>query len=439
MVLLGWNAVASPRSITGVTLAPSQDTRHLPMFLSNIVQSFNLRRKATRMNGPRSTQPRRHRPGRLCAFTLIELLVVIAIIAVLIALLLPAVQAARAAAQRIQCTNNMKQIALACMNYEGINQCFPTQSQNPAITTQNDLTVGWIAPLLQFTEAMPFYNALNFNIDLMGSGFGGCANSTVTCANLNILVCPSESQWQPLRQFASTVYYGMTSYMGNYGGPGPISLMSGTIIPANNFLVGSLNQPNGFPPFMTYAASAWGPVKLASITDGTSNTGLVSERMLGFPGPYPATLAALGNNLLRCSYHSPTGAASGSGPAGALTMYQACATAPGTQSVRFCAASGQMWAASFPDWLVISSYNHFGTPNQINCTNSLDPTDRNLIFAGYYVTALGSAPPSSLHAGGVNNAFADGSVHFIKNSIAPQTWWALGTRSGGEIISSDSY
>lgn len=55
------------------------------------------------------------------------------------------------------------------------------------------------------------------------------------------------------------------------------------------------------------------------------------------------------------------------------------------------------------------------------------------------MTALGSAPPSSLHAGGVNNAFADGSVHFIKNSISPPTWWALGSRNGGEVISSDSY
>jgi prepilin-type processing-associated H-X9-DG protein len=119
-------------------------------------------------------------------------------------------------------------------------------------------------------------------------------------------------------------------------------------------------------------------------------------------------------------------------------MQQACANAPGTQTIRYCGGNGQMWAASFPNWLVISSYNHFGTPNQIPCTNTADPSDGNSPFAGYYVTALGSAPPSSFHQGGVNEAFADGSVHYIKNSISAPTFWAIGSRNGGEIISADS-
>ena len=84
------------------------------------------------------------------------------------------------------------------------------------------------------------------------------------------------------------------------------------------------------------------------------------------------------------------------------------------------------------------SYNHFGTPNQINCTNT-GPTDLRHAWASYYVTPLGSAPPGSNHPGGVNVAFADGSVHFIKNTVAPNTWWALGSRNLGEVISSDQY
>ncbi len=391
-----------------------------------------------------STCPAPSNRRRRSGFTLIELLVVIAIIAVLIALLLPAVQSAREAARRIQCTNNMKQLALACMNYESTNSCFPLQSQNISpskVASAAEVGPSWICGLLQFTEAQPMYNALNFSLDMISSGAaGGWANSTVTCSNLAILTCPSENRNTPQRQFANGVFYGMTNYAGNYGGPGPISLMSGTIIPANNCMIGTaMNPQTGAAGLNLYPGATWGPVRMASITDGTSNTGLVSERLIGIPYPYPGNITAVGtSNLNRCSIHSPTGAAQGSGPVGALTMYQACSGAAGTTGIRYC-GSEEQWAASFADYLMWQSYNHFGTPNQINCTNTADPTDHNAIWAGYYVTAIGSAPPGSNHPGGVNVAFADGSVHFIKSTVAPNTWWALGSRNVGEVVSSDQY
>jgi prepilin-type processing-associated H-X9-DG protein len=238
---------------------------------------------------------------------------------------------------------------------------------------------------------------------------------------------------------AGAFFAAQTNYVGNYGGPGPIALNSGTIIPANNYLFGTAASTlTGVAGPNQYPGSSWAPVSIASITDGTSNTGLVSERLVGIPSPYPSPLVNVGvNNLNRCSIHSPTGAAAGSGPAAALAMYQSCANAPGTRPVRYC-GGGETWAAAFPIWLMWQSYNHFGTPNQINCTNTLDPNDTSS-FAGYYVAPLGSATPGSGHPGGVNCAFSDGSVHFIKNSIAPQTWWGLGSRNLGEVVSSDSY
>ncbi len=382
-------------------------------------------------------------PHRRGGFTLIELLVVIAIIAVLIALLLPAVQAAREAARRMQCTNNLKQLALACMNYESSNSVFPSQSQNAVANSAAGTTVGWIPPLLQFTEATPLFNAINFNLDLIGNAYGGACNSTATITTINTLLCPSESKQVPLRAYmtGASLFFGTTSYMGNYGGPGPIATSTGTIVPVNNSILGSAaNATTGVAGTNCLAGASWGPISIASITDGTSNTGLISERLLGMSS-LPATINAAGNDRLRCVIHAPVGAALGGGFAAAYAMQQSCANAPGTTTLRYCATNGQMWAATYPAWLTVSSYNHFGTPNQMSCTN--DTADAALTSAGvtalYYVSPTSSAPPSSFHPGGVNCAFADGSVHFVKNTVAAQAWWGLGTRNGGEVISADQY
>ncbi len=348
-------------------------------------------------------------------FTLIELLVVIAIIAVLISLLLPAVQSAREAARRAQCTNNLKQIGLALHNYHSSTNVFPMGGSNNAYTLgstppYNDWC-NWSAQalMLSYMEQAPLYNAINFN--WATSDYGGLTvcNSTVYATVLASYMCPSDP-------WVGSKSGNLNSYMASYG------TTSG--------------QPDYWPGWTQQGSSGmfavWISYGITDAVDGTSNTVAYSEAMVG-NGQYNTLykgngLEGVGNVTNTWTFDVSTN------PAAALTYLQNCAslfTAGNTSKVT--PRRGYRWQEGIPGF---SMFNHLQVPNdtqyQINyCRNSCS--------AGCNMDQAYTAQASSYHPGGVNACMADGSVKFVKNSINRMTWWALGTRGGGEVISSDAY
>jgi len=360
-------------------------------------------------------------------FTLIELLVVIAIIAVLIALLLPAVQSAREAARRTQCTNNLKQIGLSVHNYISQQDAFPplfTSFNNVATNAtplqgKGDWPLGWGVALLPGLEQTPLFNSANYSF-----GAPQPQSATMSRTRVSAYICPSESQkagpWQ-----SST----WTNYGGNIGGPTSISAWTGPIVPMKN---GPQSTSDTRP-----LNGNLGSFGVEGITDGTSNTVMFSERLNGVAGGAP--IFPNSPEAKRVSFTIGTAATEDqNNQANAAAIVQACKNAPvGTPASQDYGGlhnkwSGAVWNGSHGGTLRFNAYNHVNTPNGLSCwvpnTQGGPPSGGNDV-----ITA------SSNHPGGVNAGLADGSVRFIKDTINQQVWWGLGSRNRGEVLSSDSY
>jgi prepilin-type N-terminal cleavage/methylation domain-containing protein/prepilin-type processing-associated H-X9-DG protein len=330
---------------------------------------------------------RRHPRNR--AFTLIELLVVIAIIAVLIGLLLPAVQAAREAARRAQCVNNLKQMGIALHNYHDTQGCFPHSRglSTPAPNFPPTATFSGFARLFPYMEQVPLFNTINFNPLPTDP-----PNSTALGTTASVLLCPSDPRTQVPTGEAGV------NYRFNEG--------SGILFTYGPSDVGSGQNASMPPPDGVFFSIS--NTKIADITDGTSNTAGMAERLKGdfsnaistpntdlyWPKTFPSTpdqaiLDCLGVNVQDLSYQGVS-------------------------------TQGSPWLTGSTSCVV----GHGNTPNTRSC---MFPPGRILNMA------------SSTHPGGVNLLFCDGSVRFIKNTIGRATWRALGTRAGGEVISADQY
>jgi prepilin-type N-terminal cleavage/methylation domain-containing protein/prepilin-type processing-associated H-X9-DG protein len=332
------------------------------------------------------------RPG----FTLIELLVVIAIIAVLIALLLPAVQAAREAARRMQCVNNLKQIGLGLHNYHQTNNSFPPGAvawlDNAMTAMGNNYSASAHARLLPNIEQQALYNGMNWNLSVinLARDNGTAANSTVTATRLAVFLCPSNTPpgWA-------------------FEGSGPLAIFTA---PGNCYFASmgsslefSGDQTGGPPngPFM-YDGPAVG---IAAIADGTSNTIAFGEWKTGDGNQNVVTIPT--DTIFLGSYPAGTGRNNGTLvmpnsvlAASLLPWANRCASLAGTDRTNQTSDLGRCWAFGL-------NSNTLGNtllppnPKYPNC--SVVSTSSNAI------QNPGIWGMSSAHPGGANVLLCDGS------------------------------
>jgi prepilin-type N-terminal cleavage/methylation domain-containing protein/prepilin-type processing-associated H-X9-DG protein len=378
------------------------------------------------MKNPRS---RRVRSG----FTLIELLVVIAIIAVLIALLLPAVQAAREAARRIQCVNNLKQIGLALHNYHEANNTFPmgasAQLFSSATTYQPVSSGVWyytsrqcfspLVALLPYLGETAIYNAINQNFAVDQGQIPPTVPSICTQINSTAMFSGIKEYQCPSDPLAGNGPYGETpkdtnNYMASYG--------TTTYLTNSNLFILFGNMP-------TTGVFGWENCKsIAAVLDGTSNTVAFAEGVID-PGNKVPGQKYIGMQNVSSIPASALLYDASSNPAATAAGIAVCNSVWQQGGFVFNDQRGSMWAIA---GLACTGMNTVVVPN--STTSPWGYCDNvNSSSCGVYDNA------ASYHPAGVNTLMADGSVKCVKNTISQYIWWALGTVANGEVISADQY
>jgi prepilin-type N-terminal cleavage/methylation domain-containing protein len=327
-----------------------------------------------------------HRPR---GFTLVELLVVIAIIGVLVGLLLPAVQAAREAARRSSCINQVKQVALACLNHESATGFYPPQKGGTyhGYNATPQLNVGRRSG---FIYMLPYMDQQDQYDQIMAGGgsiapggphaWGGYTpwNKAPTA-----LSCPSDSgpsTRQQRHSYAVCVGDYVAGHNANSGD-------------GRGVFVGTAYAGGGDPQRITKLGT-----RTAEITDGTSKTLLISERMRGSDAGFTSVAA----NSVRVGQGEATVSGIGTNPQSCLTVGNGSFFAAGS-SVK------QKWGALWHDGQAGRiAFTTVLPPNSPGCEADTNPNaDSTTIIQ----------PPASFHPGGVVAAFADGSTTFLTDGI----------------------